>query len=80
MGARSVQISIDEELLREVDRHRAPKKLGRSELIRQALRLYLELEQREEIDRAYARAYDGKADEVWNEFSPLLGGQRWPDE
>ena len=80
MPARSVQVSIDEDLLREIDRHRVARAEGRSALVRRAVQLYFELERRREIDRAYAKGYGGKADEVWDEFSELLSEQRWPSE
>jgi len=80
MSARSVQISIDENLLREVDRDPDAKKEGRSAVIRRALRLYLDLKRRRAIDQAYDRAYRDKADEVLAEFGELLGAQGWPEE
>jgi metal-responsive CopG/Arc/MetJ family transcriptional regulator len=80
MAARSVQISLDEELLAEVDRDPEAQQHGRSALIRRALRTYLELKRRKEIDDSYDRAYAGKADEVFEEFTDLLGAQTWPDE
>ncbi len=80
MGARSVQISLDEGLLREVDRDPEAKKQGRSAVIRRALRLYLDLKRRRVIDAAYARAYEGKSDEVFEEFADLLGSQPWPEK
>lgn len=79
MAARSVQISLDETLLREIDRRKETKKLGRSAFIRRAIQLYLELERRREIDAAYARAYGGREDEVFDEFAELLRSQAWPE-
>ena len=80
MVARSVQISLDEELLEEVDRQAEAQHSGRSALIRRALRVYLELKRRRAIDEAYLRAYGGKADEAYEEFAELIAGQSWPDE
>lgn len=81
MGARSVQISLDDKLLAEVDRQRETKRLGRSAVIRRALRVYLDLKRRREIDDAYDRAYGaGIADEVYEEFKDLMDAQVWPDE
>jgi metal-responsive CopG/Arc/MetJ family transcriptional regulator len=80
MAARSVQISLDEDLLKEVDQHPESRERGRSAVIARALRLYLELQRRREVDAAYERAYAGRADEVLDEFADLLGKQAWPEE
>jgi metal-responsive CopG/Arc/MetJ family transcriptional regulator len=80
MSARSVQISLDEKLLAAVDRDPETRRLGRSAVIRRALSLYLELKRRREVDQSYHRAYAGRADEVWEEFSDLLRSQSWPNE
>jgi len=61
MTARSIQISIDPELLAEVDAQLETHEHGRSAVIRRALRIYLEIKQRREIDREYERAYGGGA-------------------
>lgn len=84
MSSRSVQISLDEELLREVDRQKETKRDGRSAVIRRALHLYLERKRSEDIDALYAKAYGrggGTKDngEV-REFDALLESQAWPDE
>ena len=78
--ARSVQISLDQELLDQVDREPEAQRAGRSALIRRALRVYLALKRRQEIDEAYLRGYGGQADEVLGEFAELISGQSWPDE
>jgi metal-responsive CopG/Arc/MetJ family transcriptional regulator len=78
MPARSVQISIDEDLLREIDRQAETKDHGRSAFMRNAARLYLDVQRRRSTDREYAAGYGGKADEVWDEFSDLISRQAWP--
>ena len=78
MVARSIQISLNADLLREVDGDREAKQRGRSALIQRALRLYLDLKKRKSIDAAYERAYAGHADEVLEDFSDLLRSQAWP--
>lgn len=80
MSARSVQISIDEELLARIDRRRDVRRDGRSRFIRRAVELYLEIERRREIDDAYARAYGGDATAFEQEMADLVGAQAWPDE
>jgi Arc/MetJ-type ribon-helix-helix transcriptional regulator len=79
MASRSVQISLEEGLLAEVDRHPEAQRRGRSALIRRALRFYLDAQRRREIDAAYQRAYEGKADEVFDEFADLMDAQAWPE-
>lgn len=83
MSARSVQISLDEELLAEIDRRPETKRDGRSAVIKRALQLYLDRKQRESIDDSYARAYarGGKSSKARpNEFEGMLDAQAWPDE
>jgi metal-responsive CopG/Arc/MetJ family transcriptional regulator len=77
MASRSVQISLPEGLLDELDRRQETGKHGRSAVIQRALRLYLEMAKRREIDGAYARAYGGRSGEVFDEFADLMQGQRW---
>jgi metal-responsive CopG/Arc/MetJ family transcriptional regulator len=84
MAARSVQISLDEDLLNAIDRRPETKRDGRSAVIKRALRLYLEQTQRESIDESYVRGYGRKAaDEKAGretEFDSMLSGQAWPDD
>jgi len=84
MAARSVQISLDEELLREIDGRPETKRDGRSAVVKRALLLYMDTKQRETVDEKYARAYGsgrrGSKAERSNEFDSLLDAQAWPDE
>jgi metal-responsive CopG/Arc/MetJ family transcriptional regulator len=80
MAARSVQISLDEELLRRVDRDPEARRGGRSKLIASALRLYLEARRRRDIDEAIHRAYRGRDKAMLDEVQHLMGRQAWPDE
>lgn len=80
MTARSVQISVDEELLREIDSRPETKRDGRSAVIRDALRLYLERKRQESTDEQYVRAYASRKAGAVDEFDALLEGQAWPDE
>ncbi|MFI5306050.1 MAG: CopG family ribbon-helix-helix protein [Polyangiales bacterium] len=80
MAARSVQISLDERLLEEIDRRPETKREGRSAVIREALRSYLDRKQRESVDRAYAHGYGPRVAAARNEIDPLLDSQAWPDE
>jgi metal-responsive CopG/Arc/MetJ family transcriptional regulator len=83
MVARSVQISLDEELLREIDRRPETKRDGRSAVIKRALRLYLDRKQRETIDESYVRGYGrerGSKAARRSEFEAMLDAQAWPEE
>ena len=79
MPVRNVQISIDEDLLREVDRRSETRTHGRSAVVRRALRIYLSLDRRREIDAAYARAYGGGSTAEIDDLSDLAEGQSWPE-
>jgi metal-responsive CopG/Arc/MetJ family transcriptional regulator len=80
MAARSVQISVDEDLLRAIDSRPEAKRLGRSAVIRAALRLYLERKRQETTDEQYVRAYGARDTRAAEEFDSLLDRQAWPDE
>ena len=80
MAARAVQISLDEDLLRRIDRDPEAKENGRSAFIRAATELYLRAKERRSVDDAIRSAYRGKADEILAEVEDLLGAQSWPDE
>jgi metal-responsive CopG/Arc/MetJ family transcriptional regulator len=80
VAVRPVQISLDEDLLRRIDRDPEAKQKGRSAFIRAATELYLQAKERKGIDDAIRRAYRGKADDLLSEVEDLLGAQAWPDE
>jgi predicted transcriptional regulator len=84
MAARNVQISLDEDLLRAIDRRPETKRDGRSAVIRRALQLYLDRKRRETIDESYARAYGGRdgtaRSDRASEFDSLLDRQAWPED
>ncbi len=80
MHTKSVQISIDTELLREIDSQPETKEVGRSAVIRKALRLFLELKRRKEIDDAYDRGYAGRGDASLEELEELMGAQQWLEQ
>lgn len=80
MAARSVQISLDEELLRRVDRLPEARRGGRSKMIASALRLYLEARRRRDIDEAIRDAYGRESRAMLREVEQLMERQAWPDE
>ena len=80
MTARSVQISVDAELLAEVDRQEETKKHGRSAFIREALLMLLSAKRNQEVDAKYARGYRGKAKALLKDLGPLRKRQVWPEK
>jgi len=80
MPARPVQISMDAELLRRIDADPEVRERGRSAFVRSAVETYLRARRRQEIDAQIAAAYDGRADEVLEDVSDLIGEQEWPPE
>jgi metal-responsive CopG/Arc/MetJ family transcriptional regulator len=79
MPARSAQISLPARLLDRLDQRPETRRFGRSAVIQRALALYLEMDRRREVDRAYARGYGGQADRVFDELAALMEGQQWPE-
>ena len=63
MPAKPVQVSIERELLAQIDRDPRTKAQGRSAFIRDAVKLYLATRRRD-VDRQIAAAYRGKADDL----------------
>ena len=78
MPARPVQISIDTDLLRRIDADPEVRERGRSAFIRAAVETYLRARRRREIDAQIATAYDGRADDLLEDVTDLLGVQEWP--
>jgi metal-responsive CopG/Arc/MetJ family transcriptional regulator len=79
MAAKPVQVSIDGELLRRIDRDPEAKKLGRSAFIRNAVSTYLQAKERRDVDAAIRKAYEANADELLDEVESLVGAQAWPE-
>ena len=72
MSMISIQISFDEDLLRELDATREAREKGRSAVFRKAVAEYLHRRRGEEIAEAYLRAYgddESPGDELdgWSE-------------
>lgn len=79
MTTRPVQISMDADLLRQIDSDPEVRDNGRSAFIRNAVRYYLEARRRRELDAAIAHAYDGQAEAMIDEVAELIGMQEWPE-
>lgn len=80
MPARPVQISLDTNLLKRIDRDPEVRERGRSAFIRSAVELYLTAKRRRTVDYRIARAYEGQADAMLNEIADIMGDQKWPKE
>jgi metal-responsive CopG/Arc/MetJ family transcriptional regulator len=78
MPVRSVQISMDEELLERIDGDPETREKGRSAFIRSAVEKYLAAKERREIEARLVQAYSGQADAMLEEVEDLLDGQTWP--
>ena len=76
---KAVQFTIEEELLRQIDRDPEVKRLGRSAFLRRAAREYLARRRDQSIKAAYRRGY-GEHPVTADEFGPLMEAQAWPDE
>lgn len=69
---KAVQVTLEENLLRELAADQRVRRIGRSALLRELARDYLRRERERRIDEQYARAYAGDQRED-------SGWQDWPD-
>ncbi|MDX2013738.1 MAG: hypothetical protein SFW67_26320 [Myxococcaceae bacterium] len=74
---KTIQITIDETLLKSADRDPEVQRDGRSAVIRRALFDYLRRKRRKAIADAYRRAYTEKPP---TEFEGWSEEGSWPDE
>ena len=80
MPAKSVQISIDRELLARIDRDPQAKKQGRSAFMRDAVELYLATKHRRDVDRQIATAYRDKSRDLLVDAEAWIKEQVWPEK
>lgn len=78
MPSQAIQVSMDKELLKRIDRDPEVRQRGRSAFIRSAVELYLRTKRRRQIDAEIERAYEGHAKQMLDEVSELVGAQEWP--
>lgn len=78
MSARPVQISLDSDLLDQIDADSEVREKGRSVFIGSAVQIYLKAKERLEIETRLVRAYAGEADNLLDEVEALLSAQAWP--
>ncbi len=74
---KAVQVTLDEALLKALDREPAVRARGRSAVLREAAQAWLQLQKDERIAQAYARAYKDKP--VDAELEWPAEAQAWPD-
>ncbi len=74
---KTISIRIDESLLKAVDVAMQSERRRRSEVIREALELWLKRRALEENVRRHREGYK-RHPVTPNEFEPILRAQRWP--
>jgi len=75
--AKTISIRIDETLLKAVDVAMKSEQRGRSDVIREALELWLKRRALEEKVRRHLEGYK-RHPVTPDEFEPILRAQRWP--
>jgi metal-responsive CopG/Arc/MetJ family transcriptional regulator len=75
--AKLVSVRVEEDLLEEIDRAGGAEGRGRSEVVREALELWLERKRIAAKVRAHSKGY-AKRPVKADEFEPVLSAQRWP--
>lgn len=74
---RTISFRIDESVLKAIDAAMKPDQRGRSEVIREALELWLRRRALEEKVRRHREGYK-RHPVTPSEFDPILRAQRWP--
>jgi hypothetical protein len=75
---KAIQVTMDEELLAQIDQDAEARSVGRSAFLRNAAAAYLRKRRERTIDEAYARGY-AASPPTDEEFGPF-GSVVWPDE
>jgi metal-responsive CopG/Arc/MetJ family transcriptional regulator len=75
----TIQVVLEEELLRDADRAARRLKLNRSALVRQALRAHLAAMRRGQLERADREGY-GRRPEATAEAALWERAAAWPEE
>lgn len=73
---KTIQITMDEELLARLDKAEEVRQIGRSAVLRRAASDYLDRQSRIEIARQYQKAYGANAD-LGKEFEGWEGEAAW---
>ena len=76
-----IQVSMDEKLLREMNRKAKASRSSRAAVIRKACEEYIRRLEEEELERQYVEGYRKKPeDPVWGEIGSKLAAEVWPRE
>lgn len=76
---KTIQITVDEELLKKVDAHEETQRDGRSAVFRRAVSEYLRQSKRDAIASSYRRGYSRKAG-LGPEFENWEKESSWPND
>jgi metal-responsive CopG/Arc/MetJ family transcriptional regulator len=76
---KTIQITMDEELLAKLDRDLETQRDGRSAVLRRAAAEYLKRRRHRDIAAGYQKAYGNKPG-LGNEFDGWENEGRWPSE
>ncbi len=76
---KAIQVTLDEDLLHDLDADERVRQIGRSALLRQLARDYIRCERERRIDEQYARAYgEGRGmDAEWEDWED---SGDWPSD
>jgi metal-responsive CopG/Arc/MetJ family transcriptional regulator len=77
---KAIQITVDEELLKELDATEEVARDGRSAVFRRAAAEYLRQRREAEIDAQYERAYRNSPPFKDDDFEGWENEGAWPDE
>jgi len=75
----TIQVVIDDRLLRAADRMAKKQQVNRSALLREALRIYLKTEHFRELERREREAYERTPDDP-SEVALWEGVAAWPED
>ena len=76
MAPCTLQISLEPDLLDQIDATPEAREKGRAAFTLSAVRSYLKTKERQEIERQLAHAYTGEADSLLEEIEDLVGRPR----
>ena len=74
---KAIQITVDEDLLRELDATEEVRRDGRSAAMRRAVAEYLQRRRHEAVAKQYRKAYGGSGG-LGNEFAGWEDQGQWP--
>lgn len=77
---KTIQVTMDEELLERLDQDDETRRVGRSAVLRRAVAEYLARRRRSDIARRYQEAYAGKGGGLGREFEGWEDQGEWPTE